>query len=157
MDSRLVACPPSRPAAPVDGGLPDLTLGCLRDSTPVSLSGLRGTPLVVNVWASWCQPCAEEMPYLVGVAEAARGQVAFLGIDYADRRCPARDFLADFAAPYPSVEDPDGRTRAPLGFLGPPWTYFVDDSGRIVGDHRGQLRSEAQLRDLLVQHFGVRL
>jgi cytochrome c biogenesis protein CcmG, thiol:disulfide interchange protein DsbE len=157
VDGRLGPCPRTLPATPVEGGLPDLALPCLRDGRAVRLSGVRGTPTVVNVWASWCQPCAAETPFLVAVHRQAGGRVGMLGIAYADRREAAADFLADFGARYPSVEDRDGRTRSPLGFLGPPWTYFVDAGGRVVADHRGQLVSERQLRDLITRHLGVRL
>jgi cytochrome c biogenesis protein CcmG, thiol:disulfide interchange protein DsbE len=157
VDTRLAPCPRTTTAAPVADGLPELTLPCLRDGSSVRLAGLRGRPAVVNVWASWCQPCAAEMPYLVAAHRAAGDRVTFLGIDYADRPDAAGDFLAAFGVRYPSVDDGDGQTRAALGFLGPPWTYFVDATGRIVGDHRGQLTSERQLRDLLARHLGVRL
>src|SRR5687767_2173764 len=63
-------CPTSDDAVPVaDSGLPDVTLGCLGGGREVRLAGLRGQPMMINVWAQWCGPCREEAPYISEVAE----------------------------------------------------------------------------------------
>src|SRR5205085_3589298 len=70
------------------------------------LGQLRGTPVVVNVWASWCKPCEDETPLLVKAAKTYAGRVQFLGIDIQDARTSARTFQQRYRVPYPSVYDP---------------------------------------------------
>ena len=96
------------------------------------LSQLRGIPVVVNVWASWCVPCRTEFP-LFQVASARLGRrVAFLAVDTLDSAGDARAFLTRFPVSYPSYEDPSG---ALARFLSPaegvPITVFIDRAGRV--------------------------
>jgi Thiol-disulfide isomerase and thioredoxins len=84
----LPDCPDSDPSlAPIEpvgalgGGLPDLTFACLGEGPDVTLSGLRGTPLIINVWASWCPPCIIEMPLLAEAARTYADDLIMLGID----------------------------------------------------------------------------
>jgi hypothetical protein len=76
-------CPRTEPRPGVAGGLPDIALPCLGGGRDVNLAGLRG-PMVVNLWASWCEPCREELPVLQEYAERARRQVRVLGVDFED-------------------------------------------------------------------------
>ena len=86
--------------------------------------------LVVNVWATWCEPCRREQPALLQVQEAyADRGVEFVGIDYRDDRAAAGRWIEDFGVTYPSLYDPDGRTAASLDFPFVPDTYLVDASG----------------------------
>ena len=114
------------------------------------LSQLRGIPVVVNVWASWCIPCRAEFP-LFQVASARLGRrVAFLGVDTLDAAADARAFLAKFPVSYPSYEDPSGAlARALTPALGVPITVFIDRSGRVSYFHQGAYLSERDLiRDI---------
>ncbi|QGN33996.1 redoxin family protein [Microlunatus sp. Gsoil 973] len=77
-------CPRSGDRAALSDGLPDVTLGCLGSHRTVRLAGLRGRPMVINIWAQWCRPCRIEAPHLATVAEEAGDKVDFIGIDYAD-------------------------------------------------------------------------
>jgi cytochrome c biogenesis protein CcmG, thiol:disulfide interchange protein DsbE len=151
----LPPCPPSRDVAARPDGLPDLTLDCLGDGPPVTLSGLRGKPTVVNVWASWCPPCAREMPLLEKVRRQTAGDVRFLGVDLLDAPGPARAAAADFGMGFPSVQDPDGESRQALGVPGPPVTLFVDGQGRVVHTEVGEITSAGALRGLVAEHLGV--
>lgn len=113
------------------------------------LRGLEGTPVVVNVWASWCGPCRVEGPHLATLAREYEGRVQFLGVDILDNREAARDFILEFDWPYPSVFDPQGEIRDSLGFLGQPVTLVVDEAGEVVFEWSGavaeeQLRSEIE-------------
>lgn len=115
------------------------------------LVGLRGTPVVVNVWASWCAPCRTEMPLLERAARAFDGRVAFLGVASRDSRDDARRFLDDIGVTYPNVFDASGDVRKALGLRGFPTTYVFDADGEllhaIVGGVSEQ-RLAAQLEDL---------
>jgi cytochrome c biogenesis protein CcmG/thiol:disulfide interchange protein DsbE len=101
------------------------------------LGQLRGTPVVVNVWASWCDPCIREAPMLSAAARSHR-DVQFLGVDHQDGRAGAETFIAEHHIPYPSVFDPAGAILTDLEAIGPPVTVFYDADGRqrakIVGE-----------------------
>lgn len=109
------------------------------------LRSLEGTPVVVNVWASWCGPCRVEGPHLASLAREYEGRVQFLGVDILDNREAARDFILELDWPYPSVFDPQGEIRDDLGFLGQPVTLVVDEAGEVVFEWSGAV-SEKQLR-----------
>jgi len=130
-------------------------LDCLGRGPAVTLSGLRGRPAVVNVWASWCPPCAREMPILERAHRRLGDRVAFLGIDLLDRPDAAAKASRDFGMTFPSVQDPDGLVRAELGLPGPPATLFVNAGGQIAHAEYGEIRSDTQLDDLLRTHLGV--
>ncbi|MDH4113779.1 MAG: TlpA family protein disulfide reductase, partial [Actinomycetota bacterium] len=100
--------------------------------TPVDTDAMRWSVLVVNVWATWCEPCRREQPALQRVqAEYGDEGVEFVGVDYRDDRAAAERWIDDFAVTYPSLYDPDGRTAASLGFPFLPDTYLVDDAGTM--------------------------
>jgi cytochrome c biogenesis protein CcmG/thiol:disulfide interchange protein DsbE len=96
------------------------------------LGQLKGTPVVVNVWASWCKPCEDETPLLVEAAKSSAGKVQFLGVDIQDARSSAQNFLRKYDVTYPSVYDATGAVKRQLGFVGQPDTVFYDASGRPV-------------------------
>jgi len=105
----------------------------------VTLPELRGHPVVINFWASWCGPCKEEAPLLVASARAHAGKVAFLGIDIQDFKGNARRFLRRFDTNYVSVRDGSDTTYGHYGLTGVPETYYLDARGRIVAHSQGQL------------------
>jgi cytochrome c biogenesis protein CcmG/thiol:disulfide interchange protein DsbE len=154
-EANLPPCPRTSRIAPLPDGLPDLTLPCLGEGPAVTLSGLRGTPLVVNVWASWCPPCAAEMPHLLTAHKALGDRVRFLGVDLVDRRSAALAWARDFRMTFPSVEDPDGVVRAKLRLVAPPVTLFVRPDGSVAKIHYGAFANERQVRDQIAQHLGV--
>ena len=152
----LDPCPPSDPDADAAiPGLPALTFRCLGYGPDVDLSKLRGKPLVVNVWASWCPPCIAEMPILAAAASELRGDVQFLGVDIQDRDSSALQMMADFEADFPSVVDQAGTIRGAMAISGPPVTFFVDERGVIVGRHDGALPGTEYFNALLREYLGI--
>ncbi len=134
----LVSAPASSPAT--EGSLaPDFTLADL-DGNPIHLSELRGRPVVVNFWASWCVPCIEEFPLLTDAAERHAGDgLTVIGIVYQDRTEAARGFMERNGATWQAAMDPDERVATAYGILGPPQTYFIGRDGTIVARQIGQL------------------
>jgi thiol-disulfide isomerase/thioredoxin len=110
------------------------------------LRDLRGFPIVVNKWASWCGPCRAEFPYFQSQAAKQGKKVAFLGINSNDGEDSASDFLAEFPVPYPSYLDPDLKIADELeGALAFPATAFYDSSGELVYVRNGPYDSDAAL------------
>jgi len=155
----IADCPRSDPeVAPVANGLPDLTVACLGGGRPVRLAGLRGQPMVINVWAQWCGPCRQEAPYLAEVASDPDAPVRIFGIDYDD---PEPDWAIEFARlsgwRFPQLADPKRKLAGPLRLGGgPPQTLFVTAEGRIAHRHLGPFDSAGELRTLATRHLGVR-
>ncbi len=110
------------------------------------LEKLRGFPVIVNQWASWCPPCRAEIPLFQQAAQEFRKDVAFLGIDMQDSRGPAEDFLSELPMPYPSIWDPDASAISSLGGgQVSPTTAFVDERGEVVFTRQGQYSSLPEL------------
>jgi thiol-disulfide isomerase/thioredoxin len=103
---------------------------------------LKGRPLVVNIWASWCGPCVAEAPDLARAARAFEGRVQFLGVDIQDQRPAATAFIQRFGWPYPSVFDPDGAIRDDLGLIGQPHTVIFDAGGKQAYISSGPITEE---------------
>ncbi len=109
---------------------------------------MRGKPLVVNYWATWCDPCKTEMPRLVAAAKRYEGRVRFLGVDVQDSASAAKDFAAKLGIPYESIADPQRRITESQGFIGLPNTQFFDATGKLVRTHRGEIGSDELRRAL---------
>ena len=105
----------------------------------IPLGELRGYPVVINFWASWCIPCKDEAPRLTASARAHAGRVAFLGIDIQDFKSDARRFLRRFGTNYVSVRDGGSSTSEDYGLTGVPETYYLDARGRIVAHSVGEV------------------
>jgi len=112
----------------------------------VKLTELRGTPLVLNFWASWCDPCRAEAKVLQRAWSEQDGDVLFLGLDAQDAREDARDFISQFGITFPHVRDPGNGTQRAWGVTGLPETYFIAADGRVVGHVIGTVDA-AQLRE----------
>ena len=118
----------------------------------VSLPELRGHPVVINFWASWCVPCKAEAPRLVAAAERHLGTVAFLGIDVQDFRTDARAFLERYRTNYVSLRDGGPDAYDAYGLTGIPETYYLDANGRVVTHSLGEVSTaelEAGVQDAI--------
>jgi cytochrome c biogenesis protein CcmG, thiol:disulfide interchange protein DsbE len=116
-----------------------------KDAFDQRLGALKGTPVVVNDWASWCGPCRFEFPFLQSQASKHAKDIAFLGVDSDDSSGSAKTFLGELPLPYPSYSDPDKSIRQELHGIGYPATVFYDRTGKLVYTHQGQYRTEAEL------------
>lgn len=110
------------------------------------LAELRGRPVVVNIWGSWCPPCVVEAPHLAQVSRELEGRVQFVGVDILDDRRAAREFIVRFDWRYPSVFDPDGEIRDRLGYFGQPVTVIYDRRGDVAFEWAGTVTA-ALLRE----------
>jgi cytochrome c biogenesis protein CcmG, thiol:disulfide interchange protein DsbE len=106
------------------------------DGGTFTLASVRGKPVVMNFWASWCGPCKSEAAALEQRWQKYRSQgVVFLGVDYNDVSGDAKKFLSRHGVTYPTLLDGSGMIGDRYGLTGVPETYFIDRNGRIVGDH----------------------
>lgn len=136
------------------GRLPELTLSS-RSGAPVELGALRGKPVVVNLWATWCPPCNREMPVLAQ-AQAAHPEVNFVFIDQGENLMDVGGWLSRHQLDLRNVMlDPHMRAGAALGQRAFPTTYFFDADGRLVDRRIGEL-SPALLADKLARITAAR-
>lgn len=120
------------PAAGRHNRLPDLQLACLGSGPAVDVARLAG-PAVVNLWASWCYPCRQEMPLL----QRAHGSVRVIGVNTNDAQAAALRFLPKVGATYEQLSDPTGRLATALHAPGLPYTVAIDAAGAIVWHKAG--------------------
>ena len=141
------------PTLRVGDPAPEIALADL-DGNPVVLSQLRGRPVIVNFFASWCLPdCAREFPLLAQALEAhGAAGLAVIGVVYHDRSEAARAFGRQYFASWPLIMDPDNAVARAYGVLGPPETWFVGRDGRIAARQVGAFTAaelDAQLAIIL--------
>jgi cytochrome c biogenesis protein CcmG/thiol:disulfide interchange protein DsbE len=137
-----IAQPPGGGVA-VNGPVPDVELTSLQ-GTPLALADYRGTPLVVNFWASWCPPCISEMPAFDEVYQQRNGTVAFVGINVRESADMAIEMAERTGVTYDLALDPNGAAARAFNVVNMPTTVFVTADGTVAGVHSGALTS-AQL------------
>ena len=151
----LAACPHATRGRA--GQLPDLRLPCLGGGNPVPIARVGGTPMIVNIWASWCRPCYQEMPAIQRVYAEAGGRLRVLGVDTTDSRDRALHAAIDTGVRYPSVFDPQHRVATALGRNVQPTTVFVRSDGSIAKIRTGPVGDAGQLAVLVRRYLGVAL
>jgi cytochrome c biogenesis protein CcmG/thiol:disulfide interchange protein DsbE len=139
--------PQTLPSAMIDKEAPAFDLAGL-NGDGLSRDGLKGGPVLINFFASWCVPCRVEQPVLMRLAN--REHVPLYGIDYKDQPEDAAKLLAQFGDPYRRVGlDPDGRVGLDFGVYGVPETYVLDSTGHIRKRFVGPLTAEEVDKELL--------
>lgn len=134
---------------------PDAATFTTFDDEEVALSSLRGTPVLVNFFASTCVPCVEEMPALEEVHQELGDQVTFLGLAMQDRPEDALDLVERTGVTYRTAQDKDASVISALGGTVLPTTVLLDADGEIVALHNGELDAD-ELRELLADELGIR-
>ena len=130
-----------KPLSPSTSGLPaklaanvkqgDQLVGEGVGDLQARLAELKRYPVVVNQWASWCEPCRLEIPFFRSMTAKYRKRVAFVGIDLQDDRDAAQDFMRELPSGFPSIFDPDGSVTASIGGgRASPTTFYFDKNGK---------------------------
>ena len=129
---------------------PAFTLPAVGSGESISLEELRGKPVVLNFWATWCVPCYAEHEVLTETARARGSDVQFLGVVYDDEEEKILQFLDRYGSAYPTLMDEGGKTAIAYGVYGVPETFFIDSEGVIAEKFEGPLD-----RQLLRQNLQV--
>ena len=142
--------PATRDGAPgVGDPAPDFALPSLVGTGTVRLSDFRGTPVVLNFWASWCTPCRDEFPLLRAADLGAAGRYQIVGVDSRDQiRADARAFVKDEQAEWPNGYDGRDSVLRAYGVNGQPQTLFIDAEGTIVSRVAGPLTEQSLAANL---------
>lgn len=139
------------PKAQTGSPAPEFDLPKLAGGGTISSKELRGHPVVVNFWASWCVPCREEAPRLQRAWETYRGEgVIVLGVNFRDSKTDARKFVQEFGITYPIVRDETSQLSDALGVYGIPETFFVDDHWRLLSTVVGQAQQDDQRESVVL-------
>lgn len=151
VSARWAGSPPAVSQRP--GPAPSFELENLHPGeSPVTLDRLRGSPVVLNFWASWCSPCQREMPAFETVYEKVKGEVVFVGVDHQDVRRHALAVLSDTGVRYPSGYDPKGEVALDYGLFGMPSTVFISATGEILERRTGEMTG-AELEQTIARLF----
>jgi cytochrome c biogenesis protein CcmG/thiol:disulfide interchange protein DsbE len=126
---------------------PAFVLRAVGTGQTVDLESLRGKPVIVNFWATWCGPCFEEHPTLVANARNLPN-VQFVGIVFNDTDDKIMRFLAERGSAYPTLLDANGKTAIAYGVGGVPETFFINPAGKIVAKFEGPLSTETLQENL---------
>lgn len=131
-----------------------ISLPCLNGSGSITFEAIRG-PVLVNVWGSWCEPCKQEIPHLLDIAEEKK--IAIVGIDVEERNMAVgQKFVATHKMTWPQLYDVKAKTRAIFG-MGVPVTWFIDANGKVVYKQIGLFTSDDQIKSLVKKYLKVTL
>jgi thiol-disulfide isomerase/thioredoxin len=144
----------SRAAAPQRKDLPAITLDCFTGGKAMQVGLLRG-PAVVNLWATWCPPCREELPVFQQLADRATDRVHVVGVDTMDDRAAAVDLADGLGLTFPSLVDPNREVLRAFAGAGLPMTLFVDGDGKVRHVYNAKALDGPALAALVERHLGV--
>lgn len=147
----LAPCP-----AGLGPALPATSLRCLGGGPDVALRRPVGRPAVVNLWAWWCAPCQRETPLLVDLATRSAGRLDVVGVASDPDERLTLEYAKDFQVHYPMLFDP-GRLLERRYGNGLPVTLFLDASGAVRGERRGEITDRGALDALVAEHLGLTL
>ena len=144
---------PATPQAPVTSSLaPDFQLQDL-DGRAVSLSGLRGKPVILNFWATWCGPCRDEMPFIQEIFEnkewSDKGLV-ILAVDIGESPSTVKEFLESYGLSFQVLLDSEQSVAKNYNIRGIPTTFFIDKDGIIQDMKIGAFTSKAEIEQRLI-------
>ncbi|SHF65105.1 TlpA family protein disulfide reductase [Geodermatophilus nigrescens] len=155
-ETDLAPCP-EQPDEPATGDLAGVApLECFSGGT-LDLGRGQGVPTVLNLWASWCGPCREELPLVQELADLGGDRVRVLGVISQDGVPQAASFADDSGVTLPGAFDRDGEVAAALGLQGLPHTVFLAADGSVAFVKLGPVASTDELRALVAEHLGVQL
>lgn len=131
------------------GQAPEFTFTTF-DGQTISLSDLRGKGVVLNFWASWCDPCRDEAALLQENAQREKDNgIVFIGLDYLDQEPAAKAYLAEFGITYPSGPDLQSAAARKYGIKGVPETFMIDPQGQIKDIVIGPVVSQGKMDEYL--------
>ena len=140
-------------SSPGADALPDLELETL-DGGTIDLADRPATPMVLNLWATWCAPCRRELPAFDQVDQQSAGDVTIVGVNQGDDRETAGAMIDEIGVEFTQALDSSSELSRALAITSMPSTVFVSASGEIVDTHAGELDID-QLTELLERHFGI--
>jgi len=149
--------PPVSPAPPTTPGgaaLPRVVLPCFTEGEPVELAAL-GRPMVVNLWASWCEPCRTELPQFQTFADEHSDEIAVIGVVTEDTRAASASLAEDLHITFPALYDSGGVLRRTLGSGALPITLFVDAGGQVRHSAATGQLTASTLEVLAREHLGL--
>ena len=161
----LTGCAEAKPKVYTDGKVvncnsikhvngTDVEVFCLGDGSVINIDSLRG-PMILNVWGSWCAPCQEEIPFIREFYEKYNEKVQVVGLDVEEpNKEAARPFIESHGVIWPSLFDPDGRTRKLTG-MGVPVTWFIDASGKVIYKKVGAFKDAKEIESLAKKYFNL--
>ena len=120
---------------------PDFTLTRFDTGEETRLSDLRGKPVILNFWATWCRPCRAEMPALQATYERYGEDLLVIGVDQGEASGVVGPFLEEFGITFPILLDGDMSVGREYRILGLPTTFFIDSQGIVRGVHAGEINS----------------
>jgi len=121
---------------------PPFALKAINTGEMIDVARLRGKPVILNFWATWCVPCYQEHPVLVENAQRIGSNVQFVGVVFNDSEDKINAFLRQRGSAYPTLLDEQGKTAIAYGVGGVPETYFINPKGVIVAKFAGPMTTE---------------
>ena len=161
----LTGCASTQPAKYSDGKVVDcssikrsesagIELQCVGDQTVTNFESLRG-PMILNVWGTWCAPCLEELPLLRRFHDQYGDQVQVVGLNVEEQdKSAVEPFIKTNGIVWPSLYDPDGRTRKVIG-MGVPVTWFINNDGAVIYKKIGAFADYPELEGLVKKYFNL--